>query len=95
MASFFARKLLKLPLCELDVCGLVVTGGCLPNSVFNISLSYPGADPAGRWGGGASLGGGGLTYPIFKFLYDLGHFILKLLNFDIYFFYFMLNFKFI
>ena len=29
----------------------------------------PGADPADRLGRGASLGGGGLTYPIFKFLH--------------------------
>ena len=56
---------------------------------------------AGTTGGssGPFLGGGGKFWrrgpnipPFSCFSADLGHFILKLLNFDIYFFYFMLNF---
>ena len=56
------------------------------------------ADPADRfflcvcvcvlWGG-ASFGRGGLTYPFSSFSTDLGHFISKLLNFDIYFLFYI------
>ena len=41
-------------------------------------------------GGGGSLGGGGLTYPHFQvFPLILGHFILKLLDYDIYFLFYV------
>ena len=70
---------------------LLVAKNCLNATFYCISmLVQPGADPADRffWGGGKSWRRGPKLPPFSSFSTDLGHFILKLLNFDI----FMLNF---